>query len=183
MEGFLKVMDKIRKKVEHREELMHGLAEDMYYGVENNFKKEGQPTKWANLRPRTQKGRAKQGHWPGKILQVKGLLFKSIVTKSNNNEATVGTNRSYARVQHFGGTTQHAARERVIHFSQVNRGKMTHGKPGTGDRFAKPGKAKYGMKVQGKAYSSTIPARPYMMLQPSDIEKMKRRALEYLKNV
>lgn len=167
-----RLFDRIARRAGNTVGLMKNCAGIMTDEVEENFAKEGRPSKWRGLKPSTKKRRQKMGHWPGKILQVRGRLAKSFQPAWDNNHAVCGTNVVYARIQHFGGTTKHAARMRVLHFDQVHRGRMTHGRPGTGDRFAKPSKAKYGMRVAGNAYSATIPARPILYISPYGIQRM-----------
>jgi phage gpG-like protein len=179
----LRVLDKIARKGQDAGVLMAQVELDMIGAVEENFRQQGRPSKWADLRPSTKRARAKKGHWPGSILQVKGILAKSVQGKHDSHSVTVGTNDKRARMLHFGGVSSHAARERVLHFKQTNRGKMTHGRPGTGDKFAKAKGSHYGMKVQGKAYQVKISARPFMVMVASDIDKIKRHALSFLQDL
>jgi phage virion morphogenesis protein len=168
-----KLFDRIARKAGNTVVLMGKVAGIMALEVEENFAKEGRPNKWKPLAAATIRARRRKGNWPGKILQQRGRLATSFQTKWDNNTAVCGTNVKYAAIQHFGGTTKHAARMRVMHFDQRTSGRMTHGRPGKNvDHFAKPGKAKYGMKVQGKAYSATIPARPILYIGPGGIQKM-----------
>lgn len=178
----LHVLDRIARKGRDATALMATVEMDMIKAVEENFRQEGRP-KWAKLRPSTIRARMKKGHWPGKIMDVRGVLHKSVQGKHDRTSVTVGTNDKRAKLLHFGGTVNHSARERVLHFKQVNRGKMTHRKPGTGDKFAKPGKSHYGMKVQGKAYQTRIQGRPFMTLAQSDIDKIKRHGMEFLQDL
>lgn len=189
----LQVLDKIARKGRDASDLMATLEGDMLDAVEENFKQEGRPSKWADLRPSTKRARAKKGHWPGKILQVKGILAKvqgrsggdnaTVKGRHDSHSVIVGTNDKRARLLHFGGVVNHSARDRVLHFKQAHRGKMTHSRPGTGDKFAKPGKAHYGMKVQGKAYQVKIAGRPFMVMMPSDIDKIKRHSMAFLQDL
>lgn len=178
----MRVLDKIARKGRDATPLMAAVEGDMLDAVEENFSKEGRP-KWAALRPSTIRSRTRKGHWPGKILQVKGILAKSVQGRHDSHSVTVGTNDKRARLLHFGGTVNHSARERVLHFKQATRGKITHGKPGTGDTFAKKKGSHYAMKVQGKAFQTKLVARPFMVLLPSDIEKIKRHGMAYLKDL
>ena len=175
-----KVLDQVARKAQERTGLMRQLAGIMHDEIEENFSKEGRPGKWKPLAASTIRRRRKKGNWPGKILQVRGRLAASFQEKADNNTAVVGTNLAYAAIQNFGGTTKQAARMRILHFNQKSPGKMTHGRPGTGDAFAKAGKAKYAMKVQGKAYSITIPARPILYLSPNGAQRMIEAAKSWL---
>lgn len=70
--------------------------------VEENFEEEGRP-KWRSLAASTVRQRSKEGSWPGKILQRSGSLAQSVTRHSDATSATVGTNKIYAAIQHFGG--------------------------------------------------------------------------------
>jgi phage gpG-like protein len=181
----LRVLDKIARKGRDASPLMVAIEGDMLDAVEENFRQEGRP-KWADLRPRTKKAREKKGHWPGQILQVKGILAKSVQGRHDSHSVIVGTNDKRAKLLHFGGEVAHGARERTLHFKQVNRGKITRaaqnekGRLEGGDLFSKKKGSHYGMKVQGKAYTVKIKGRPFMTMQPADIAKIKRHGLQFL---
>jgi len=154
--------------------LMRRLSGVMADAVEENFEQEGRP-QWAALSPRTIKSRTRQGHWPGRILQLRGRLAASIVTDHTRDSAKIGTNLVYAAIQQFGGTIKQSARMRIMHFTQAKSGKI-----GGGDRFAKAGKATYGRRTMGKAGSIKIPARPFLSFGNGDLKKMRRMAEEYV---
>jgi phage virion morphogenesis protein len=178
-----KVLDQIARKASNTVGLMRQMTGIMLDEVEENFSAEGRPNKWKPLAASTIRRRRAKGNWPGKILQVRGRLAASIQGKYDNNIAVVGTNVKYAAIQHFGGTTKHAARERVLHFDQRTAGKMTHGRPGKNvDHFAKPGKASYAMKVMGKGHQATIPARPFLYLGQKGVQRMIDSAKAWLSN-
>jgi len=161
------IFDKVARRAGNTFGLMRECAGIMHDEIEENFAKQGRPDRWRGLKPSTIRNRRRKGNWPGKILQVRGRLATSFQEKSDNNNAIVGSNVKYAAIQHFGGETRHAARERITHHAK-------------GGRFAKPSKASYGMKSQGKAYSSSIPARPIIYISPAGIEKLKAAGIEWL---
>lgn len=70
--------------------------------VEENFEAEGRP-RWKSLAASTVRQRSKEGSWPGKILQRRGDLARSITRHSDATSATVGTNSVYAAIHQFGG--------------------------------------------------------------------------------
>lgn len=81
---------------------MRMIAGVMHDAVKENFAQEGRP-KWSPLRPSTVKQRKKEGKWPGQILQrSSGGLASSIQPHATNDEAVAGTNKVYAKTQHFG---------------------------------------------------------------------------------
>jgi len=98
-----RVLKKLISKTENLSPLMKNIAGIMLDSVEENFEKEGRPEKWASLAKPTIKLRTKKGYWPGRILQVRGELAASIINKSDENSAVVGTNKVYAAIHQFGG--------------------------------------------------------------------------------
>lgn len=161
-------------KGENMRPVMREISGDMNDAVLENFEREGRPSPWKKSRRA-----AKQG---GKTLQHTRRLMKSITREYDASHARVGTNLDYAAIQHFGGVIRFKGRERIMNFKQVRRGKITFGRPGTGDHFAKAGKANYSMKVSGKAYSVTMPARPYMLLLDEDLARVITRMKRYIEN-
>lgn len=127
--------------------LMRSVAGIMFRAVEDNFEQEGRP-KWHDLHPGTKLGRAKQGTWPGKILQRSGQSAASIVQDFDGTTAVVGTNKIYGPIQQFGGkTSPHVIRpktKRALSFGGIVVRQVNH-----------PG--------------SNIPARPYLRLTPGDL--------------
>ena len=83
--------------------VMRQIAGIMHDSVEQNFEDEGRPGKWKALAEITIEKRREKGHWPGKILQVKGQLAASISTSYGRDFAAVGTNKVYAAIHQFGG--------------------------------------------------------------------------------
>jgi phage virion morphogenesis protein len=170
-----RLFDRIARKAGNTVGLMKDISGIMHHEVEENFAKEGRPNKWKPLAQSTIRARRKKGNWPGKILQQRGRLATSFQPAWDNNNAVCGTNVKYARIQHFGRTTKHAARMRITHFGDVHPARMGKDRfgPGRATRsFAKPGKATYGMKTQGAAYSATIPARPILYISQGGLQKM-----------
>ncbi|MRR56955.1 MAG: phage virion morphogenesis protein [Deltaproteobacteria bacterium] len=152
--------------------VMREIAGDMLDSVQENFARQGRPLRWKPSRRARKQG--------GQTLRDTNRLYRSIIARSDTNGAMVGTNVRYAAIHHFGGEIKHPARERVLHFRQVERGRMTHARPGTGDTFAKSGKAHYAMKVKGKAYTIKMPARPFMVLDDSDVRRIVMRIGRHL---
>ena len=100
--------------------------------------------------------------------------------KAGRTEVDIGTNIIYARIHNLGGTINSPARQRVLHFSQKTRGQMTHSRPGAGDLFARRSKARYAMKVNGKAYTIIMPKREFMLLQAEDWNEIRAALIEHL---
>ncbi|WP_263217929.1 phage virion morphogenesis protein [Pseudomonas atacamensis] len=87
--------------------LMQAIAAELASQTEENFEHEGRP-EWPELSDVTIERRAKQGHWPGQMLQVSaGGLASSIVTHTSESSAIVGSNKPYAAMMQFGGKRMH----------------------------------------------------------------------------
>jgi phage virion morphogenesis protein len=107
-------LSQLQGKLGNMRPAMAGIANMMLEAVERNFATETDPTtglRWTPLSAKTIQKRAKRGHWPGKILQVSGNLAASISANYGDDYAIVGTNKVYAAIHHFGGSTgrRHAA--------------------------------------------------------------------------
>lgn len=77
--------------------------------IEDNFAAEGARDGrlgWADLQPRTKQQRAKQGKWPGKILQVEGRLIGSFEPFWDEDQAGLSNNLVYAATHEFGDETR-----------------------------------------------------------------------------
>ena len=81
----------LQSRIRTMQPVMRSISEIMRDEVEENFAQQGRP-KWKPLKASTIANRAKQGHWPGKILQMHGYLAASISAKATNTQAIVGTN-------------------------------------------------------------------------------------------
>lgn len=127
--------------------LLRGIAGIMMVAVEDNFEQQGRPA-WVDLHPGTKLSRAKEGTWPGKILQRTGQLAASVVRLSDSNTATVGSNKVYAAIQQLGGQTKphviRAKNKRALSFGGIVVRQVNH-----------PG--------------SKIPARPFLGMTPRDL--------------
>lgn len=174
----LALLEQVSARTEDTAPLMREVAGIMHAEVEANFEAEGRP-RWRDLYPATKKARAREGHWPGKILQVSGRLANSPAASSTADQAQVNTNVEYAAAQHFGATIYQAPRSNL--FTQERRTKNTvRGKKGT----FKKGKKKLGAGGAGSFTSGarviTLPARPFMTLPESGIQKVIRAVKDFL---
>jgi phage virion morphogenesis protein len=83
--------------------LMRGIAAELLSQTEENFEKEGRP-EWTGLSDTTIERRAKNGNWPGQMLQVSAAgLAASVTSLATDSSALVGSNKPYAAMMHFGG--------------------------------------------------------------------------------
>jgi len=158
----------LQGKLHNRRPFMKAVKNIMQNAVEENFAQEGRP-KWTPLRAATLARRGNKGD--GKILQVTGRLVNSIMGRYDDNSAIVGTNVRYAAIHQFGGTIKQKARTGVVHYFQRH---------GNGQRFSRENGAHYGMKRDHKAYSITMPARPFLALTTEDKEQIRAAAITYL---
>lgn len=71
--------------------------------TEENFKNEGRPDKWTDLKDITKAKRKEINKWSGQILQVEGILADSITTQYDDNSAVIGSNLDYAAIHQLGG--------------------------------------------------------------------------------
>lgn len=142
-------LSEIVDKIQHREPLMRDIAGIMSDAVEENFAQEGRP-KWLGIQR------------DGKILQDSGQLAASINAYSDNDNAIVGTNKTYAAIHQFGGKTKpHVIRPR-------NKKALAFG-----GRVVK--------KVNHPG--SNIPARPFLNLTDDDLSEIEYAASNYLQRL
>lgn len=92
----------LAKRGENLRLLMKNIAGVFAYSTEENFENEGGP-KWTGLKEVTKKARTKIKKWPGKILQVVGMLASSLSTQYDENSAIIGSNLPYAAIHQKGG--------------------------------------------------------------------------------
>jgi len=136
------------------------ISAQMYRAVQLNFQTEGARTpggKWIPLSPVTIALRRKgKGSGSPRILQDTGYLKNSIIPTYDENQAVVGTNLSYAGIHQYG-----------IGRHQVQIPATTR---------------KDGVAVKAHTKSAPpIPARPFMVLNDSDKEKIYRIAVRVIK--
>ncbi|MBO4713632.1 MAG: phage virion morphogenesis protein [Fibrobacter sp.] len=110
----------------------------------------GGPKKW----PKSQYG--------GSLIRT-GNLRDSITSKSDKTSAQVGTNIAYAKIHNFGAT--------VAGQTIIPREKRALA-------FIWNGMRRIYAKVTTKTHD--IPARPFMVVQPEDIEGFKETLIEHL---
>jgi phage virion morphogenesis protein len=96
-------LNQIENAIGDLKPLMQSIAAELASQTEENFEHEGRP-EGPELSDVTTEKRAKNGHWPGQILQVSaGGLASSITTHATDRSAMVGSNKPYAAMMQFGG--------------------------------------------------------------------------------
>ena len=101
-------LNQLQARLGNMRPIMAGISNMMLEVVERNFSTQSNPEtglQWIPLTAHTMQKRAKQGYWPGKILQVSGSLASSISPNYGNDYAIISTNKIYAAIHHFGGNT------------------------------------------------------------------------------
>ena len=182
----IKGLDAVKKTIEDKiakcknlTPIMREVSEIMLDSVQDNFEyqRDGETEQdWRDLAEITKKKREKIGKWPGRILRVKTLLYKSIQPRATATEAIVGTNMAYAAIHQFGGTINIPVHTNILHFKKYKSGKHK-GKT----LFAKNNtKASYGMKSAIGAYQIKMPARPFLKITDNDlINTITRRFIDF----
>ncbi len=100
--------NQLLQQTQNLEPAMRQIAGVLADASEESFEQQRTPdgTPWAGLSEETTiPAREAQGYWPGQILQVTGDLAASITTDYGDDYASIGTNKIYAPMMHFGGTT------------------------------------------------------------------------------
>lgn len=158
------IIELLKNKLENKNKLMVAIAETMRTAILKNFETEGSRIgkPWQRLSHQTIKDREKKGYWPGKILQRRGQLKRSIISSYGEDFAQVSTNLIYAAIQNYGG---------VIHRSSL---KTFLRKKTKGKEAKKP--------TNNKMSSIRIPARPFMQLSNDDLENIKKKIVLALTN-
>ncbi len=173
----IRLMSHLMQRAQNPAPILEQIGDIVISGVEENFAREGRYSspgawlgggqKWRALRPSTLRRRKNKGK-DAKILQDTGTLAGSIAKTVTENSVIVGTNLPYAAAHQFGARINMPARPRILHFRKYKKGQHK-GKT----LFARPEKAQFGQKVQGKAYMVTIPARPFLTIHPDDLQEIK----------
>lgn len=130
------------------------IAMELVSITEKRFADEGPG--WPELSAATIGQRQREGHWPGKMLQVSGGLAASVGSDYGDHFALVGASKIYAAIQQLGGTVHHEARQGEVYFKQDKRtGEV-------GNRFVKKKHSNFAQSVNIGAHDTEIPARPYI---------------------
>jgi len=97
-------MGQIAGRLRDKQPLYQDVKGRLELSVQQNFRAEGRPTKWAPLQPATiaarRRGRRKGGR--ARILRDTGRLAGSIIGRIAGDSVIVGTNVIYAPTHQFG---------------------------------------------------------------------------------
>jgi len=155
----------LASKVKNMTSVFEDIGDIVVASVRENFQAQGRflvpgswfggSNKWQALKAATVASRKAEGHWGdgARILTRSGRLSKSITPRASATDVVVGTNVKYAAIHNFGGTTKP--------HDIVAKHKKALAWPGGNNPVKKvhhPG--------------STIPARPFLVVQDSDLKRM-----------
>lgn len=169
------ILAQIRKRVENSQPAFRVISDLMVSSAQQNFETEGRPNKWAPLKPATQAFKLKHG-WT-KILMRSGQLRARITGASNGTSAVAGSNLVYAAIQNDGGVINHPNKGGSAIFKYNKRTGMMLGfasrKEAMKDRSPKSriGFMERQFTGHSMATAITMPARPFLIIQPEDVER------------
>ena len=155
IDRFNTLIKALKSRAKDMKPVMAAIGNQVVKSIRQNFREEGRPVKWTP----SKKTR-------GRTLLGTGALMKGIHYELDNDGAAVTVKtgpQKYAAIHQFGGTT--AAHDIVAR----NRKAL---------RFTVGGLTIYRKSV--KHPGSTIPARPYMMLQDEDEMKIEELLTRHL---
>lgn len=170
---FTSILAGIQNRIQNSAPAFRAITDLMVSSAQQNFETEGRPTQWAPLAAATRKFKEKHG-WT-KILMRSGDLRASIVGSDtpSNDSATIGSNKVFAQIQNDGGTIEMPARAYKTRHRTDAKGNLLHqGASGKLLIFAKAShKRVLERTFTGDAYTITIPGRPFLVVQDSDVKQ------------
>lgn len=155
------VLAGLQRRIVPTERLMRQIGEVMRFAVELNFREQGRPNRWQALAPLTIAERQAKGY-TGPILQRTGALVSSPALSVTSDTAVVTFGNKYAAIQHFGGAFQRQVTPKMRSYFWA--------------RFYESGDDRYKWMALTKkqSFTITIPARPFAVLMPDDVEDIRR---------
>ena len=162
------LLSRIQTKAKNLRPVMSIIGEIVQTSIQRNFEAGGRPKKWKPLSPATIARRKEQGRWPGKILAIRGGLFRSITYQAKNDRVEIGANIKYAALHHFGakkGKFGTVTAQVKSHIRQLKTGKTSSVSAHT---------------RQTKIPWGNIPARPFMMVHDEDWKEIKDSLRDYI---
>lgn len=107
-EEVMQVLQRLSRITTNMRPVMADIAQALASETERQFAKEAGPggVPWPDLSETTKAMREETGNWPGKMLQISaGGLAASVQSGYDAGAAWIGSNKPYAAMHHFGGTT------------------------------------------------------------------------------
>lgn len=166
-----KIKDK-QEKIKNLQPVMKEIAEDMKKETALNFRNTTSPEgkKWEALADSTIRQRRKNSQKP---LNDTGVLKNSISAKSDETKAIVGTSVPYARIHQFGGWIEKKASTKTMYWK--------HNKSTGSLRMSKKDKSNFASEHKVKSHKFYIPARPYLGITDTMMDKYRGKILKYIK--
>jgi len=147
-----KLLGKVEKRMGEISPMLTMAGMVMLRSIDENFRSEGRPTKWAPLRPLTKFLRSGESNF--KILQdigrLKGSISAKVYAQSTRAEVVIGTNLDYAPLMHFGG-------------------------------MSKPNTVQKGGRTL-RIGSHQVPARPFILFQDADLVAIEKLGLKHVED-
>lgn len=94
-------LERLRRKLSDLTPAMREIAQALESETERRFEQEGPG--WTPLAASTIRQRRKSGHWPGKMLQRRGDLVRSIESDAGPTYAVIAASKKYAAIHQLGG--------------------------------------------------------------------------------
>lgn len=95
---------RLRQRLGDLSPAMRDIAEALHEDVCTHFDRQRGPDgPWPDLADATILARARRNKWPGKMLQVSGMLKNSLVPSHTASSARLTASTPYAALHHFGG--------------------------------------------------------------------------------
>ncbi len=163
--GAGQVVKQLAENISRPQRFLQEVGMVMFSSIQQNFIAQGRPVPWEPSK--------RALDWHGKTLRKSGRLMNSITMKVYENSVKVGTNVIYAAIHHFGGTIDKTVQ--VKGYKRIY--KKSDMKAKSGGKWFYPISE---VKSHSREMNTTIPARPYMMLQPEDWETIKKIGYDYL---
>ena len=164
------LLQKQKNKIKNPRPLMKLVEGLMLDSVEQNFSAQGRPS-WLPLSPSTEAQRMRLGY-TGPILQRTRQLKNSITSRSDAQNAIIGTNVRYAKTHQFGATIKKAPRSETFKRNRYVKGS----KKGKFKKGTKPSKG-----FSFKGHQVNIPARPFFKLIKSDYRLIMNEVKRFFK--
>jgi phage virion morphogenesis protein len=148
------------------------IAQKQVSSFQQNFREGGRPEKWKESKRAKKEG--------GQTLLKSGRLMKSItIPEVTDTSITFGSNLPYAAIHQFGGTINRKPRTLLLKRSVD---KETGNEKVRFMSFRAAARRKRGSVEFRRTgnYSITMPARPYIVFQPQDVEDAGKILLRHM---
>lgn len=104
--GTRELLKDVIRRIQNPVAALSVIGEIIHSSILSNFEWGGRPKKWKQLSNITVEKRRAENHWPGRILQVKGVsggLLGAISYRAFNDKVVWSANKVYAAIHNYGG--------------------------------------------------------------------------------